>query len=182
MSNIVDKVLAVALAEEGYLEKSRQAYKSNHDILDSKEDGAGSDNYTKYGRDMHKICPSVMDFPAKWCDTFVDWCFCKAYGVEQAKALLGGGFNDLTEASAQLYKNMNAWHTKDPQIGDQIFFKNKKGKICHTGLVHDVTEGYIYTIEGNTSSAWGLVSNGVCVKKKRYDSKCFICKLQRRLF
>ena len=77
MSNIVDKVLAVALAEEGYLEKSRQAYKSNHDILDSKEDGAGSDNYTKYGRDMHKICPSVMDFPANLSNIFSD---CNAIG------------------------------------------------------------------------------------------------------
>ena len=49
MANYASKVIEVALAEVGYLEK-----KSNKN-LDSKTANAGSANYTKYGRDMHKL-------------------------------------------------------------------------------------------------------------------------------
>lgn len=169
MSNTADKVIKIALAEEGYLEKSKQAYNKSHNVLDSKEEGAGSDNYTKYGRDMHELYPKVMDFAAPWCDCFVDWCFYKAYGKTNAQALLGGDFNDYTRKSAQLYKDKNAWYTNNPQVGDQIFFKNKFGNIVHTGLVLKVEKGYVYTIEGNTSSAAGVVANGGCVRIKSYS-------------
>lgn len=154
------KVIEIAEAEVGYLEK-----KSNKS-LDSKTANAGSANYTKYGRDMHKLYPSVMDFPAAWCDAFVDWCFYKAYGIANAKSLLGGNFNDYTVASAQLYKNKNAWG-KTPKVGAQIFFKNTT-RICHTGLVYKVDKTYVYTIEGNTSGASGVVRNGGGVCKKKY--------------
>ena len=96
MANTVDKVLAIAKAEVGYCEKSASAYKKDPTILDSKTKGAGYDNYTKYGRDMHKLYPAVMDFPAAWCDCFVDWCFQKAYKVSNAKKLLAGNFDDYT--------------------------------------------------------------------------------------
>ena len=168
MAMTVDKVLAIAKAEVGYLEKSAAAYRKNPKILDEKTAGAGKDNYTKYGRDMHKIYPSVMDFPAYWCDCFVDWCFYKAYGISNAKGLLGGNFDDYTIASAQLYKNKGAWHTSNPEVGDQVFFKNA-ARICHTGLVVGVDGNNIYTIEGNTSGASGVVSNGGGVATKCYS-------------
>ena len=161
MANTVDKVLAIAEAEVGYLEK-----KSNANLYD-KTANAGSANYTKYGKEMHDIYPSIMDFPAAWCDCFVDWCFYKAYGVCNAKALLGGNFNDYTPSSAQLYKNKNAWY-KTPKVGDQIFFKNST-RINHTGLVYKVDSTYVYTIEGNTSGASGVVANGGGVCKKKYS-------------
>lgn len=160
MANYASAVIDIALAEVGYLEK-----KSNSN-LDSKTANAGSANYTKYGRDMHKIYPSVMDFPAAWCDAFVDWCFQKAYGVSNAKGLIGGDFNDYTPSSANLYKNKNAWGN-EPKIGAQIFFKNST-RICHTGLVYDFDEKYVYTVEGNTSGASGVISNGGGVCKKKY--------------
>lgn len=160
MPNYASIVINIALAEVGYLEK-----KSNKN-LDSKTANAGSANYTKYGRDMHKIYPSVMDFPAAWCDAFVDWCFQKAYGISNAKGLLGGNFDDYTVQSAQLYKNKKAWGTT-PKIGAQIFFKNSK-RICHTGLVYDFDSKYVYTVEGNTSGASGVIANGGGVCKKKY--------------
>lgn len=160
MAYYASKVIEVASAEVGYLEK-----KSNRS-LDSKTANAGSNNYTKYGRDMHKLYPSVMDFPAAWCDAFVDWCFQTAYGVSNAKGLLGGDFNDYTPASAQLYKNKNAWGD-EPRIGAQIFFKNST-RINHTGLVYDFDNRYVYTIEGNTSGASGVIANGGGVCKKKY--------------
>ena len=156
------KVIDIALDEVGYLEKA-----SNKD-LDFKKANVGYNNYTKYGRDMHKLYPSIMDFPAAWCDCFVDWCFYKAYGVANAKALLGGDFNDYTIASSQLYKNKNAWYSS-PKVGDQIFFKDSSGKICHTGLVYKVDDKRVYTVEGNTSSTEGVVANGGGVFKRSYS-------------
>lgn len=160
MANYASTVVNIALGEVGYLEK-----KSNKN-LDSKTANAGSANYTKYGRDMHEIYPAVMDFPAYWCDTFVDWCFQKAYGVSNAKGLLGGNFDDYTVNSARLYKNKKAWGTT-PKYGAQIFFKNKT-RICHTGLVYDFDNMYVYTVEGNTSGASGVIANGGGVCKKKY--------------
>ena len=162
MSNYASKVIKIALAEVGYLEK-----KSNKS-LNSKTANAGSANYTKYGKDMHELYPAVMDFPAAWCDAFVDWCFQKAYGVSNAKALLGGNFDDYTVNSAQLYKNKKAWG-KVPKLGAQIFFKNANGGICHTGLVYDFDDTYVYTVEGNTSGASGVIANGGGVCKKKYS-------------
>mgnify|MGYP003303888184 CR=1 FL=1 len=161
MANYAKTVINIALGEVGYVEK-----KSNKS-LDSKTANAGSANYTKYGRDMHKLYPAVMDFPAAWCDAFVDWCFQKAYGVSNAKVLLGGSFDDYTVNSAQLYKKKNAWYTKNPKKGDQIFFTNGT-RICHTGLVYDVDTTYVYTVEGNTSGDAGVVRNGGGVFKKKY--------------
>lgn len=160
MARYASTVIDIALGEVGYLEK-----KSNKN-LDSKTANAGSANYTKYGRDMHKLYPSVMDFPAAWCDCFVDWCFQKAYGVSNAKGLLGGNFNDYTPSSAQLYKNKKAWGST-PKVGAQIFFKNDT-RICHTGLVYTFDSKYVYTVEGNTSGASGVVANGGGVCKKKY--------------
>lgn len=171
MANTVDKVLAVATAEIGYLEKSKAAYQKNPAILDDKVAGAGSDNYTKYGRDMHKIYPSVMDFPAYWCDCFVDWCFYKAYGIATAKSLLCGNFDDYTVASCQMYQNKKALGTV-PKIGSQVFFtRNGRVSGCHhTGLVVGVTATTFTTIEGNTSGASGVVANGGGVAKKTYKT------------
>ena len=168
MANTVDKVIKIALAEEGYQEKSREAYLANPMVLESKDAGAGEDNYTKYGRDMHKIYPSVMDFPASWCDCFVDWCFMQAYGIATAKSLLGGNFDDYTVASADMYKKKGAWYTSNPQVGDQVFFQNSQ-RICHTGLVIGTDSHRVYTIEGNTSPASGVIRNGGGVYRKSYE-------------
>ena len=99
---------------------------------------------------MHAIQPSNMDFPAYWCDAFVDWCFLKAFGEESARMLLGD-FDDYTVNSAKLYQKRGLWSGSDkkPDPGDQVFFHNNE-RICHTGIVIKVTNKMIYTIEGNT--------------------------------
>ena len=163
-------VINIALSEDGYLEKSSAAYKKNKNIIYEKTKGAGSDNYTKYGKEMHDLYPTVMDFPAYWCDCFVDWCFYKAYGVSGAKALLGGNFDDYTVNSKALYVAKGAYIKRGegiPKKGDQIFFNNGT-RVCHTGIVYDVDKTYVYTVEGNTSVGSAVVANGGGVSKKKY--------------
>ena len=139
--------------------------------LDSKTLNVGKMNYTKYARDLDNI-PGFYNGRKQgfaWCDVFVDWCFAKAYGVENAKKLLCQPNVSLGAGctySMQYYRSKGQLKTS-PKIGDQIFFKNKSGEICHTGLVYNVDNSYVYTIEGNTSTASGVVANGggVCMKK-----------------
>ena len=156
----VTKVIKIAEEQVGYLEK-----KSNKD-LDSKTANAGSGNYTKYGRDLVKWIGSPYANGVAWCDMFVDWCFIEAYGLETAKKMLGG-WSAYTPTSASYFKTMGRWSTK-PQKGDQIFFKNGSGTICHTGIVYKVDGSFVYTIEGNTSGANGVIANGGGVCRKKY--------------
>ena len=154
----ITKVLDIALAEEGYLEKA-----SNKNLYD-KTANAGSNNYTKFGKEMHDIQPVTMDFPAPWCDAFVDWCFYRAFGISLAKEILCGDFDDYTVNSAGYYKNANRW-TGVPARGHQVFFKNSSG-ICHTGLVYKISGSIIYTIEGNSNNrvmthSYSIYDNGI---------------------
>ena len=172
--NAVDKVLKIASDEVGYLEKSASAYKKyGKECLYKKKEYAGSDNYTKFNYEMHQLYPSVMDFPAAWCDAFVDWCFYKAYGVDEAKKLLGGDFNDYTKSSVSLYKEKGLFHLAKgftPKPGDQIFFATAGtlSTVNHTGLVEKVNDTKVYTIEGNTSNGSEVIANGGAVCRKSY--------------
>lgn len=157
MANTVDKVIKIAKAEVGYLEKKTNAQ------LDSKTANAGRNNYTKYWRDM----AAGMNGQA-WCNCFVNWCFTKAYGKEEAKKLLcsTNGWSYYTPTSAGYFKTKGQWHNT-PQKGDIIYFKNSQ-RICHVGIVYKVDGSKVYTIEGNTSSASGVIPNGGGVAKKSY--------------
>ena len=148
--NAVLRLLQTAEDEVGYIEKSREAWEQDPVCLDDKTAGTGFDNYTKYARDMHAIQPSNMNFPAYWCDAFVDWCFLKTFGEAQARLLLGD-FDDYTVNSAKHFQERGLWlgPEESPQPGDQVFFRNEK-RICHTGIVMKVTKKKLYTIEGNT--------------------------------
>lgn len=166
MGKSIDGFIQFVLQEEGYLEKKN----GDERYLYDKTANAGSANYTKYGKRMHDLYPAVMDYPAYWCDAFVDAMFEAYWGISTAKSLLCGNFDDYTINSAQLYKNKGQYYKSNPQKGDQIFFRNSK-RICHTGLVVKVDSTYVYTIEGNTSSAAGVVANGGCVRQKKYAIK-----------
>lgn len=168
MSNYASKVISVLEAEVGYLEKA-----SNKN-LDEKTANAGSGNYTKYARDLDAI-PGFYNTKkngAPWCDVFVDWAFVQAYGVEAAKKLLcqpDGSLGAGCGFSAKYYKKQGQFHESDPKRGDQIFFWNsKKIGVAHTGLVVDVDEQYVHTVEGNTADDSGVVANGSGVFRKKY--------------
>lgn len=157
----LDKVLEVALNEVGYLEKKTNAQ------LDSKKANAGRNNYTKYARDLDNI----KDFyngkknGYAWCSVFVAWCFYKALGTDRARELLCYPIKSLGASCSyakNYYKKQKRYFTS-PKKGDQVFFK-----VGHTGIVYNVDNNYIYTVEGNTSNSSEVVANGGCVAKKKY--------------
>ena len=164
-----EKVITVALGEVGYLEKETNSQ------LNEKTSNAGDENFTKYARDL-----DAMNFyngkknGFAWCDVFVDWCFVKAFGEAGAlKVTFQPSFSLFNRGagcrySYGYYKDRRRIFDK-PQVGDQIFFYASDGEsICHTGLVYEVDDTYIHTVEGNTSVESGVVANGGEVCKKKY--------------
>ena len=147
----IDKVLNIAAAEVGYLEK-----RSNSN-LDSATANAGSNNYTKYWRD---IKPSYQGEP--WCACFVTWCFVKAFGKDMAKKLLKHYPYVYCPTMAELF-TLHA----NPERGDIVIFKHG-GEFTHTGIVTSVDGDYFTTIEGNTSGGSTIIANGGAVCKKGY--------------
>lgn len=163
----VERLIAIFRAEVGYIEKA------SNDQLDDKTANAGKGNWTKYARDLD----ALGDFyngrkqGHDWCDVYVDWGFVQAFGKEKALRLLcapakscGAG----VKWSAMYYQQAGRFHEKNPRPGDQIFF-GSGGSWWHTGFVLDVRDGRVYTSEGNTSSASGVIPNGGCVAEKSYS-------------
>lgn len=161
------EVINLAKQEVGYLEKKSNAQ------LDDKTANAGSNNFTKYARDLDNV-PNFYNSKKNgfsWCDVFVDWLFYKAFGAEKAKALLCQPDKSLGAGcgySASYYMTKDRFVKSHPQPGDQIFFTDSAGDVAHTGIVTAVDGEYVYTIEGNTSGQSGVVGNGGGVFEKKY--------------
>lgn len=168
MPNYPIKVVSVALAEIGYVEKKSNA------SLDDKKANAGGANYTKYARDLDAI-KGFYNTPkqgAAWCDVFVDWCFVQAYGVDAAKKLLCQPNNSLGAGcyySAQYYKQAGQFHENNPRLGDQIFFE--KTGVDHTGIVVKVSSDSLVTVEGNARDGENPQMDGGGVRMKKYSLK-----------
>lgn len=165
----IDKLINIASAEVGYVEKKSKSQ------LDSKTANAGSNNYTKYARDLDAISGFYNGKKQgfAWCDVFTDWCFVQAFGVDAARKLLCQTDNRKLGAGCKYsmgyYKADGKFYT-EPQAGDQIFFYNSgKTNIAHTGIVYKVDDTYVYTIEGNTRPDPWVVENGGMVCEKKYS-------------
>ena len=165
--NAIERLIATAEAEIGYLEKATNSQ------LDDKTANAGSNNWNKFARDLDQLgIYNGKKNGYAWCDILVDWCFVQTFGLDVAMKLTCqpmGGYGAGCTSSANYYKAKGRFHTTNPQPGDQIFFTSDAGKtMYHTGLVVAVDATYVYTIEGNTSSKAGVVANGGCVRNKQY--------------
>ena len=153
----IKRVLDIANAEVGYLEKN------SREQLEDKTANAGKNNYTKYAEEMDDL--NVYNGKKQgyaWCNIFIDWCFYKALGIDRARELLIGWSAGCTQ-DYNWFKSKGQIVT-EPQVGDLVFF----GDLSHIGIVENVDNERIYTIEGNTSNAAELIINGGQVTKKSY--------------
>ena len=98
------------------------------------------------------------------CDAFVSWC------AAQSGEVAAVGKYAYCPSHVNFFKNKGQWFArgaKTPQAGDIIFFQSG-GEAAHVGIVEYVSNGYVHTIEGNTSGTTGLVANGGGVWQKSY--------------
>ena len=161
------RVIKTARAEIGYLEKATNSQ------LNDKTANAGYNNWNKFAAflDDLGVVYNGKKNGYSWCDCFVDYCFIYTFGLELGMAMTfqpKKGEGAGCTYSMRYYKKASRFF-KDPQPGDQSFFTNDGGaRSYHTGLVEKVDGGRVYTIEGNTSSAPGVVPNGGAVRNKSY--------------
>lgn len=158
MALTATRLIDIATSQIGYLEKA------SNKALDSFKDNAGYANWTKYGA-WYGLNP------AAWCAMFVSWCFAElAGGKPGAKKMLCGS---LWASCTQMYNAFKAQGRvfSVPKPGDIVVFRKSAGSstMAHTGIVTRIANNTIYTVEGNTSSAAGVVANGGAVAAKSYS-------------
>lgn len=119
-----NKIIEIAQKEIGYKE------------------GAGNSN--KYSKELYNKAQ-------EWCADFVRWCLIKVgagelYPVSSYVPTIAEWFDKKKQ-----YKNSKAkGGDYTPQKGDIVLFDYNKNKTSdHIGLVENVENGKIYTIEGN---------------------------------
>lgn len=139
----------------GYLEKKSNAY------LDDFKKNAGYNNYTKFARDVDSWGqPGCQGQP--WCAEYQFWKLAKVLGITKALQIMGGGFYNCVSITNWAKKN-GTWHSA-PKDGALVIFRDGS----HIGSVRSYSNTYIYTNEGNTSSAAGVIANGGSCRNKRY--------------
>lgn len=138
-----------------YLEKRTNAY------LDDFQKNAGYNNYTKFARDVDSWGqPGCQGQP--WCAEYQFWKLAKVLGITKALQIMGGGFYNCVSITNWAKKN-GTWHSA-PKDGALVIFRDGS----HIGSVRSYSNTYIYTNEGNTSSAAGVIANGGSCRNKRY--------------
>ena len=138
-----------------YLEKRTNAY------LDDFQKNAGYNNYTKFARDVDSWGqPGCQGQP--WCAEYQFWKLAKVLGITKALQIMGGGFYNCVSITNWAKKN-GTWHST-PKDGALVIFRDGS----HIGSVRSYSNTYIYTNEGNTSSAAGVIANGGSCRNKRY--------------
>ena len=138
-----------------YLEKKSAAY------LDDFQRNAGYSNYTKFARDVNSWGqPGCQGQP--WCAVYQFWKLTKVLGLKTALQIMGGGFYNCRNVTRHA-QSKETWK-KAPKKGALIIFRNGS----HIGSVNKYDTQYVYTNEGNTSSAAGVVANGGSCRNKKY--------------
>ena len=141
--------------DKPYLEKRTNAY------LDDFQKNAGYNNYTKFARDVNSWGqPGCQGQP--WCAEYQFWKLVKILGITKALQIMGGGFYNCVSITNWAKKN-GTWHST-PKDGALVIFRDGS----HIGSVRSYSNTYIYTNEGNTSSAAGVIANGGSCRNKRY--------------
>lgn len=124
----------------------------------------GGVNFTEYGR--------WYGAQNMWCAMFASWCADVAgisTDIIPKHAYTPDGlkwFRDRGRAYSRAKVEEGAY---TPQPGDLIYFKSSRNKnpTNHVGIVSGYSNGTVYVIEGNTSSA-SISTNGGTVAQKSY--------------
>lgn len=101
------------------------------------------------------LAPAGIAEGNPWCASFVSWCFLQAAGG--AEAAMPFAYAPSARGLLSEFKQQG-WASAPgsdylPQPGDVVVWwrVSLAGWLGHTGLVHSVADGMLYTIEGNRS-------------------------------
>lgn len=161
----LNELISLARSEEGYVEKA-----SNKN-LDSKTGNRGTNNYTKYSRDVNNAGLRGCQGQA-WCATSAFWLDLKTFGVD--KALQLWNMNRYTYVGYSCFSTYNVFAAcgkvgKTPKLGALVVFTfSHMGRVLRIYTQNGIT--YFDCWEGNTSSNLNDRNGGmVKIKKRRAD-------------
>ena len=160
----LDDLIALAKSEEGYIEKASNAN------LDSKTANKGTNNYTKYSRDVNNS--GLMGCHAQpWCATYQFWLEMKTFGKEQA--LKNWNMTSNSYVGYNCFSTYNKFKAvgkvgMTPKLGALVIFT-----FSHMGRVIDIYSRngvkYYLCAEGNTSSNLNDRNGGqVKIKERKF--------------
>lgn len=152
MGYTAQKLLDIARSQIGYYEKA------SNKQLDDFTANKGAGNWTKFARDLYyEATPHYFNGNKNgfaWCCVFQCWIHWVAAGKDKAEAdrvqCQSGKYGAACNYAAKYYKEKGRLD-KNPKVGDQIFF-GSGSTYKHTGVVEDIDDTYVYTIEGNASN------------------------------
>lgn len=154
-----EDVVAIALSQLYYSEGNSEA---EFNGLNTSGDGNFTEYCYNYGA-LDNNGDGVREFGYPWCAAFVTFCLRRANiskSVAPSHVNCTSWLNKFKETSSNYSYYERG--TYEPLKGDIIFFKSSTSTRAsdHVGLVIGTANGYIYTVEGNTS-------NGVYIKSYR---------------
>lgn len=138
--------------------KSQIGYHEGNNFEQYGGGSSGSDNVTEYNYWYYgqKHVKGNDKYP--WCAVFVSWCAKQAglSNIIPSFAGCGTGYNSTLPGAGEKTHLRNSGYI--PQSGDIIFFNSSDYSPGHVGIVNYVSNGYVYTIEGNSSDKVNTVS------------------------
>ncbi len=134
----------VALTQMGYHEGN-----STSDLGGGNQNGEY--NYTEYGYWYGKQILGSNGHYGAWCAMFVAWCARQA-GIPSS--IISNACYAGIKDNAYYFRNLT-YYTRGnytPRGGDLVFFDwpNQSGEWNHVAIAYLVSNGVVYTIEGNT--------------------------------
>ena len=156
-------IVNIARSQVGYQEGGSQNQLSG-EVL-------GSMNFTEYGRWY-----GAQDM---WCAMFASWCANVAgisTDVIPSHAYTPNGLRWFRDRGRAVSRAKVEAGEYTPQPGDLIYFKSSRNKnpTNHVGIVTGYSDGRVYAIEGNTSSAGNSTNGGTVTEKSYKISNTFI--------
>ena len=133
---------------------------------------ASTNNYQKFGQWYDNNVDNIGVTYAAWCAAFVSWCANQA-GVPSSVVY----YHAYCPYGANWFRNQGRFQyaasrggSYTPKAGDIVYFAPAGSSTSsHVGIVRYVKNGYVYTVEGNTSGQNGEVNEGGGVFLKSYS-------------
>ena len=124
--------------------------------IDELKAGAGEVGGNNKGRWVRKyLAPAGLSEGNAWCASFVSWCFLEACGGDQSS--MPFAYCPGARALLRQFKDKGMGYAPNkgyqPEPGDIVVWWRERlaGWMGHVGLVHQLRDGMLYTIEGNKS-------------------------------
>ena len=139
--------------------RSQLGYHEGDSIEDLNGIGSGSGNYSEYGYWFGtQVKGNTYGHYYAWCAMFVSWCARQAgipTSVISNAAYAHADGSNSSGGYSYFHVDYKSPTEYTPQEGDLIFFDkaSQAGEWDHVGIVIGVSNGQVYTIEGNASNA-----------------------------